>query len=505
MAFFKDREGGADNPGGPGGHRLEPIRANAVLGSTLLPALEAPARGSALPTRRILPRRAPRLRHAPTPILATAAWIALALGCGKDSGGAPGSGRRSEFQTAAAERQDLVVTAAATGILEPIRVVEVKSKASGEILKLTVESGDKVEKAALLAQLDQKDTKNQYARAKAEVEVARARFRIAEGQLARSKQLLERQTISAQEHEGVLLEHANANAALVTAEIDLDLARERLAETTVRAPSAGVIISKAVEEGQIISSATSQVTGGTTLLMMAALDEVQVRALVDEVDIGRIHAGQEARIRVDAHPEMLFTGTVLKVEPQAVVEQNVTTFPVLVRIPNERGLLLPGMNCEVEIEILRRENVLTVPNEAVRSRTEAEQTAAALGVGVEGLESLSRGAAHAATAPRDSLPGREPGGRAGSGRGGRPSVVFVVDQGNQLAAREVKIGARNWDDTEIASGLTEGERVALLPSTQLLREQAQFRERMQQVGSVPGLQRQPEGGGTQGAPSGGPR
>ena len=487
---------------------------NTVLGSTLLPALEAAARGSALPSRRIPPGQIVSLRSGVTALRCAAAPLLLVfftLGCGKQSGGGTGNGRRSEFQTAAAERQDLVVTAAATGVIEPIRVVEVKSKASGEILKLTVQSGDRVEKGALLAQLDQKDTKNQYARAAAEVEVARARFRIAEGQLARSKQLLERQTISAQEHESVLLEHANANAALVTAEIDLDLARERLAETTVRAPSAGVIISKAVEEGQIISSATSQVTGGTTLLMMATLVEVQVRALVDEVDIGRIHAGQEARIRVDAHPEMLFTGSVLKVEPQAVVEQNVTTFPVLVRIPNERGLLLPGMNCEVEIEILRRENVLTVPNEAVRSRTEAEQTASALGVGVEGLESLARGGgAHAATPPADSLAGRAlgapsesssgsgAGARSGSRRGSRSSVVFIVDQG-KLAAREVKIGARNWDDTEIASGLAEGERVALLPSTQLLREQAQFRERMQQVGSVPGLQRQPTQGGAAGS------
>ncbi len=474
-----------------------------MLGSTLLPALEAAARGSALPSHHFPPGHAVSLRTGVSTTFSAAAAVLLALGCGQESGGAAGNGRRSEFQTAAAERQDLIVTAAATGVIEPIRVIEVKSKASGEILKLTVQSGDRVEKGALLAQLDQKDTKNQYARAAAEVEVARARFRIAEGQLARSKQLLERQTISAQEHEGVLLEHANANAALVTAEIDLDLARERLAETTVRAPSPGVIISKAVEEGQIISSATSQVTGGTTLLMMATLDEVQVRALVDEVDIGRIHAGQEAKIQVDAHPEMPFTGTVLKVEPQAVVEQNVTTFPVLVRIPNERGLLLPGMNCEVEIEILRRENVLTVPNEAVRSRTEAEQTASALGVGVEGLESeRGGGGAHAATPPRDTLAGGAPGARSGSGRGGRSSVVFVVDQG-KLAAREVKIGARNWDDTEIASGLTEGEHVALLPSTQLLRDQAQFRERMQQVGSVPGLSRQPPAGGAGGGGTGG--
>jgi len=508
-------------------------------------------------------------------------WLALvavlctlAAGCGHKPGAADAPG--ALYQTAAAEREDLVVTAAATGTIEPVRVVEVKSKASGEILKMTVESGDRVEKGALLVQLDQKDTRNQLARAQAEVEVARARFRIAEGQLSRSQQLLDRQTISPQEHEATVLEHANANAALVTAEIDLNLAKERLSETTVRAPITGVVISKLVEEGQIISSATSQVSGGTTLLLMATLDEVQVRAMVDEIDVGRIRPGQEAKIKVDAYPDSHFGGNVLKIEPQAVVEQNVTTFPVLVRIPNERGLLLPGMNCEVEVEIYRRDAALVVPNEAVRTPQEAKQTASALGLEVAGLDQLpagrSRGTAEAAEAGgavagggssarsdggqgdaggagRNANGGRggnggrrwqgggqgggaqgggaQGGGAQGGGAqgsraqgggpsgaqngsaagadstgagsgpnrgGGRPAVVFLVQNG-KLTAQPVRIGVRNWDDTEILSGLDEGQTVAVMPSASLLREQAQFRQRMQQqAGNVTGLQRQQDGG-----------
>jgi HlyD family secretion protein len=465
--------------------------------------------------------------------LSLAVLIALS-GCGRTgSGNGPdGKGEGALYQTAAAEREDLVVTAAATGTIEPVRVVEVKSKASGEILKMTVESGDRVERGALLVQLDQKDTKNQLDRAQAEVAVARARFRIAEGQLARSQQLLDRQTISPQEHEATLLEHANANAALVTAEIDLNLAKERLTETTVRAPITGVVISKLVEEGQIISSATSQVSGGTTLLLMATLDEVQVRALVDEIDVGRIRAGQEAKIKVDAYPDARFAGNVLKIEPQAVVEQNVTTFPVLVRIPNERGLLLPGMNCEVEVEIYRRDAALVVPNEAVRTPQEAQQTVAALGLDVAGLDQIpagrSRGTAEAAPAEAGSAvsgadrgqQGRSAGGGArgggarnsagapadstgtggaGSSRGpnrgeGRPAVVFLVENG-KLTAHPVRIGVRNWDDTEILTGLDEGQMVAVMPSASLLREQAQFRQRMQQqAGNATGLQRQTEAG-----------
>ncbi|HWN82667.1 MAG TPA: efflux RND transporter periplasmic adaptor subunit [Candidatus Udaeobacter sp.] len=500
--------------------------------------------------------------------LVATALCSVVAGCNRrGANGADSKGEGSLYQTAAAEREDLVVTAAATGTIEPVRVVEVKSKASGEILKMTVESGDRVEKGALMVQLDQKDTKNQLDRAQAAVEVARARFKIAEGQLARSQQLLDRQTISPQEHEATLLEHANANAALVTAEIDLNLAKERLADTTVRAPITGVVISKLVEEGQIISSATSQVSGGTTLLLMATLDEVQVRAMVDEIDVGRIRPGQEAKIKVDAYPDARFSGNVLKIEPQAVVDQNVTTFPVLVRIPNERGLLLPGMNCEVEVEIYRRDAALVVPNEAVRTPQEAKQTAAALGLEVAGLDQLptgrGRGTAEAAEASgpavgsssgagatgngdarsersggdnagRRGNGGRRwqggngaqgsPGGgaRAGSGapadssvagpgggsnrpRGeGRPAVVFLV-AGDKLTATPVRIGVRNWDDTEILSGLEEGQTVAVMPSTSLLREQAQFRQRMQQqAGNATGLQRQTDAGaGGSGGAAGG--
>jgi HlyD family secretion protein len=442
-------------------------------------------------------------------VLLAASVVAFGLAgtaCGGRKKAASAGDSARPYQVAQVAKKDLVVSAAATGVLEPVRVVEVKSKASGIILSLPVESGDRVERGALLAQIDPKDPKNSVARAEAELEVARAGFRIAEGQLARSKQLLEREVVSSEEHEQVILQHANARAALVKAEIDLDLARERLADATVRAPTTGVIIEKSVEEGQIISSATSQVTGGTTLMRMADLQELQVRTLVDETDIGRIHAGQEAAIVVDAHPSEHFTGTVLKVEPQAVVEQNVTTFPVLVRIPNDRGLLLPGMNCEVEIEIHRRGNVLTVPNEAVRTREEARQVAAALGVQVAGLAPAGRenhagdsrpaaasappaavGEARAATGQaRTAMRGA---GTERASGGQREAVVFLVD-GEQLTVRSITIGVRNWDDTEVLQGLAEGDEVAVMLSTQALKEQAQFRQRMQTVSGVPGLQRQ---------------
>ena len=107
---------------------------------------------------------------------------------------------------------------------------------------------------------------------------------------------------------------------------------------------------------------------------------VQVRTLVDETDIGKIQPGQRATVTVDAYPNRPFQGAVLKIEPQAQTEQNVTMFPVLVRIDNKEGLLRPGMNAEVEIHVGRRDSVLAVPNAALRTQRDVGSAAQVLGL-----------------------------------------------------------------------------------------------------------------------------
>src|SRR5207248_5196096 len=119
-----------------------------------------------------------------------------------------------------------------------------------------------------------------------------------------------------------VLDFANANAAVVRAKVAVDNARIMLEDTDVRAPVTGTIIEKDVERGAVIASATTNVSGGTTLLKMANLDLVQVRALVDETDVGKVQPGQLTTVTVDAYPNRPFQGTVLKIEPQAQTEQN---------------------------------------------------------------------------------------------------------------------------------------------------------------------------------------
>ncbi len=290
------------------------------------------------------------------------------------------------YQALAVEPRDIVVSAQASGAIQPDTTVEVKTRASGEVLDILVQTGEEVKRGQLLMRIDPRQPRNSVDQAQAQLDVAKAQLEIAKTQLDRSQELLKAQTITQQEYESALLAHANAKAAVVRTQIDVENNQISLEDTDVRAPIAGVIIQKGVERGQQVASATSNVGGGTVLMKMADMSLVQVRTLVDETDIGKIRAGLPATITVDAYPNRPFQGTVLKIEPQAEVLQNVTMFPVLVRIDNRDGLLRTGMNTEVEIHVGRRDSVLAVPNAALRTERDVASAAGVLGLTMEQVQ-----------------------------------------------------------------------------------------------------------------------
>jgi HlyD family secretion protein len=278
------------------------------------------------------------------------------------------------------ERRSIAVTIEATGTVEPIDLIEIKSKASGQIVNMPVEVGSVVKKGDLLAQIDPRDVQNQYAQTLAALKAAQSKVDVSNAQKQRSDQLYQQQVITAPEHEAAVLDLSSSQASLVKARTDLDLAQQRRDDATLRAPIAGTVIAQTVSNGQVISSATSSASGGTSLLTMADLSRVRMRALVSESDVGNVRPGQTATITVDAYPQQSFVGTVEKVEPQAVVQQSLTLFPVLISLRNDQGLLLPGMNGEVSMLVNQRDNVLAVPVDAVRSVREIGAVAVALGM-----------------------------------------------------------------------------------------------------------------------------
>ena len=535
--------------------------------------------------------------------------------------------------TVAVTRRDIVIDAQATGVVEPINVVEVKSKASGQIVKMTVETGSLVKAGDLLVQIETRDTKNQYDQTAAALAAVRSKLDVSTAQKKRADELFKSRIITATEHEAAELDYANARSQLVAATTTMDLSKQRLEDATVTAPVGGTIIERTVSLGTVITSATGAFGGGTTLLKMADLSKVRVRALFNETDIGQVRPGQTATVTVDAYPDRRFTGLVEKIEPQAVIQQNVTMFPVLVTLENSEGLLKPGMNGETNVMVEQRTGVLAVPNDAVRNPREAAATAPILGLNPDSVRSQiaaqmtargggrpgggrgpagagatgTGGAGNAGGTSHGDValdPQQAQGGQGGfqqvdvtekeckavtaafvknpaerakldglrqqmmsgamdrdamrtessriyaavgvdsriagacrrkemqSGSGGargaggaqgsalnigggsevastgarrtRAGLVFVK-KGETFEPRLVQLGASNFDYTEIASGLKEGEQVALLAAAALQAQRQLQNDRMKASTGVPGLQQAPTGGagGARGGAGGG--
>ncbi len=466
------------------------------------------------------------------------AWVALGAalaGCGSG-----GSDTAPLYESAAVERRDIVVSVEASGVVEPVATVELKSKASGEILEITAETGDEVAEHALLVKIDPRTARNRLAQSKADLEAARARLSIARAQQERAETLLGQGLLSHPDYEKTALELATAEAQVVSGEVAVENARIALNDTEIRAPVAGTIIEKRVEKGQVISSPTMDVGGGTLLLKMADLGQVQVRVLVDETDIGKIRGGMPATVKVSAYPNQPFAGRVLKVEPQAVVEQNVTLFGVLVSIDNRERLLKPGMNAEVTITVARSDGVLTLPVAALRTDRDLAVTAQILGItqdalraqlasdevppaeegttpapgtreildvggrsvalpeGVDGARvreiMAKRRAGQALSVEEQALMRRVFQGAPAAGAGQAGSYRFgghfwVVEQrGEARIAVPVRTGITDLDRAEIVAGLEEGNRVLLLPSSHLMETQQELQSFItRRIGGVPGI------------------
>jgi len=378
---------------------------------------------------------------------------AILVGCG-------GGEKEEEFKfytLKEAGAQQLELTVEASGTVEAISLIEIKSKASGQVLFLGAEVGDYVEEGVVLARIDQRTPTNTLAQANADLEVAKVRLSNAQNQFDRSKRLHEEGNISDKSFEDAQEAFSSARAQLVRAEVFLENARIALDDTSVRSPIAGTVISRLAEVGQVITSPTSAVGGGTLLMEMADLNKVRVRALIDEIDIGKISIGQEVTLKVSAYRDKRFTGVVSKIEPMSKIDQNVTTFPVLIDIENTDNLLLIGMNTDVEIEILNEEVALALPAGSLRTRKDVVSVAGLLGIKQADLDSfLSK-----------KVPGEN-------------FDTFIVLKKTSKGAfpHWVKVGKTDLNHVEVKGGIAEKEIVYVLPSEGLIKYQQRFSERV---------------------------
>jgi len=395
-----------------------------------------------------------------------ALWAAISSG---------GDAAQEKLPAAPAERGSIALTVSATGRVVSNLDVDIKCKASGEVIRLPFDVSDPVKKGELLVELDPQDEARSVRRAevalsasKARLEQARRNLEISERTLAterrraeaalksaearasetraraeRARELLRGGLASREDFDAAETAAAQAAAELESArarledvatqeralevkrqdvrlaetqvesdEISLADARQRLADTKVYAPMDGVVSTRDVQVGQIISSGISNVGGGTRVLTLSDLSHVYVLASVDESDIGKVRTGQDVQITVDAYPQERFHGKVVRIATRGVSTSNVVTFEVRIEVTGRnRELLKPEMTANVEIVAERRENVIVVPAGAV------------------------------------------------SRRGGREQVVTVELPDGSRVERVVETGISDGVRVEVVKGVSEGEKV----------------------------------------------
>lgn len=365
-------------------------------------------------------------------------------------------GDTTSYRFVTVSRGDVESVVTATGTLAATQTVDVGTQVSGQIAELLVDFNDHVEAGQLLARIDPVILQQEVRSAEASLARSRAELEQAERELIRSEGLHEKQVVTDAEQDQATYAFQVAQAAYASAEIGLERARRNLEYTEVRAPNDGVVVARDVDVGQTVAASLS----APTLFVIAHdLGEMEILASVDESDIGRIQEGQESRFTVRAYPDRPFVGTVRQVRLQSTTQENVVNYSVVVSVDNEGGLLLPGMTATVEFVVDRAEDVLTVPNTALRFRpTEAMQAEiASLGPEASGSSARERG--------RPPADGDARGEGAAAARLDDPAsasqraILWYLDADGKLAVASVRSGLSDGQNTAITSrspAVTEG-------------------------------------------------
>jgi HlyD family secretion protein len=353
-------------------------------------------------------------------------------------------------------RGTILTTVTANGTLEAVDTVQVGTQVSGSILSLGADFNSIVKKGQVLARLDPSIIQAEIERAKANllgaeaaVEGLTVQLTYADTKLNRAQALAARELISASDLEAALLTTRTTEAQIKSASAQVTQARAALSQsqvnlqkTVISSPIDGIVISRSVDVGQTVAASLQ----APTLFTIAAdLREMQLKASIDESDLGNIKDGQPVTFRVDAYPNDVFRGTVQQVRLNPVIESNVVTYAAIVSAPNAQLKLKPGMTATLTVEVTRRDDVLRVPSAALRFKP-SQAVLAALGQPLV-----------------DPAPGRvaDSSGREGNvkptGTAGRHvpkadhGTVWIYEA-DHIEAVDVTTGATDGSFTEIVTG-----------------------------------------------------
>ena len=325
------------------------------------------------------------------------------------------------FETAKVERTSIKSSITATGTIEPVTSVTVGTQVSGIVSKLYVDYNSVVKKGQVIAELDKTNLTSELKTAQANLSSAQSTLNYEQTNFNRYQTLFNKGLVSADEYETAKLSYLKAKEQVNTSRESVQKAQTNLGYATITSPIDGVVLSKAVEEGQTVAASFN-----TPELFTIAQDLTDMRVIadIDEADIGGVKEGQRVSFTVDAFPEDTFEGTVTQVRQEATTESNVVTYEVVISAPNADLKLKPGLTANVTIFTMEKNDVLTVPAKALRFMP--NEAFLKKGESIEDCEA--------------------------------PHKLWTKD-GNVFKAHKVEIGTTNGVTTEILGGIEPGTEV----------------------------------------------
>ena len=325
------------------------------------------------------------------------------------------------FETAKVEKATIGSSITATGTIEAVTTVEVGTQVSGIIDKIYVDYNSPVKRGQVIAELDKTNLVSALNSANSNLQGARSDLNYQQANYNRQRTLFEKGLISANDFESARLALEQAQSVLSQRQEAVNKARTNLGYATITSPIDGIVLSKAVEEGQTVASSFNT---PTLFTIVKDMTDMRVIADVDEADIGEVREGQRVTYTVDAYPSEVFQGTVTQVRNEATTTNNVVTYEVVISAPNPDLKLKPGLTANVTVYTLEQPNVVSVPSKALRFTPTKEM----LQPGQKIVDCNAK-------------------------------KKLWVREGNTFKAYGVSVGISNGTRTQIVSGIKEGTEV----------------------------------------------
>jgi len=378
------------------------------------------------------------------------------------------------FNTAKVTRGTVADTVTATGTIDAITSINVGTQVSGIIQHIYVDFNDNVKQGQLLAKLDETNLREQLKQSQASLDQAQAQLNYKESTWKRMKALYDKNLISQSDYDEAVYNFENAKAAMENAKSSLSRANVNLDYATITSPIDGVVLNRAVEEGQTVAASFST---PTLFTIVNDLTQMEVETSVDEADIGKVKEGQNVKFSVDAYPDVEFKGTVSQVRLEPTTTNNVVTYKVIINAPNPDKKLMPGMTASAVIYVDERDNALTLSSKALRFTP----TAAYLKKNRTEVKTRMRSETQSGMKQETTTGTRgefsRPGSSADSGQinmsGTLPSettlnenassrkIVWKKDEKGKIHPVPVKVGLENGKSVEILWGLKEGDEIVI--------------------------------------------